>query len=94
MNDIQLQQLLEAIIQPKTIVSLEHYNSLIAEIDRLKKRYETGEKELLQKIAGYYVSQCSKESVISFNNIRKEIEDKGFELRLVVDKGLHLIQKK
>lgn len=92
LNQVQFTQLIEAINQPKTIVTLEHYNGLVEEIDRLKKKYETGEKQLLEIIAGYHVSKCINESTQSFNNIREFIEENGFEMKLD-DKGLHLKKK-
>lgn len=96
LNEVQFTQLIEAITQPKTIVSLEYLNGLTAEIDKLKKKYETGEKDLLETIAGYYINSCLQEGKnILWEKVQEEVKSKGFDLRYDTDKKkLHLIKSK
>lgn len=82
MLDIQIQQLLEAFNEPKITISLKEYNEKNSEIERLKKKYETGEKEILQHIAGNYLFSLSVNNSIMYNTTIKYIEDKGFDFRL------------
>jgi len=96
LNQVQFTQLIEAINQPKTIVSLEYLNGLTAEIDKLKKKYDTGEKDLLETIAGYYINYCLQEGKnILWEKVQEEVKSKGFDLRYDTDKKkLQLIKSK
>ncbi len=96
MDNSQVVKLLELIQEPRVTITLESYNGLIAEIDKLKKKYETGEKDLLETIAGYYINSCLQEGKsILWEKVQEEVKSKGFDLRYDTDKKkLHLIKSK